>query len=121
MKSLICLSLILLPLFSVVEGQLIGGQVQIRVDEDDVVVVAKFAVSEHNRQSKANLVYVNVVNGTYQIAVGTVYRLIISAKDGSHAAKNYEAAVWEKLDGSKILLSFKECKSLDLCKTIYGV
>ncbi|KAG2316088.1 hypothetical protein Bca4012_066926 [Brassica carinata] len=115
MKSLICLSLILLPLFSVVEGQGIGTPTLMQVDEE-VVVLAMFAVSEHNRQSKANLVYRNVVQETMQVVHGLLYRLIISAKNGSHAAKNYEAVVWEKPRGqghhSNILVSFKECRSV---------
>ncbi|KAJ4865866.1 hypothetical protein Rs2_52618 [Raphanus sativus] len=116
MKSLICLSLILLPLFSVVEGQGIGSPMLKEVDEE-VVLLAMFAVSEHNRQSKANLVYRNVVQETMQVVHGLLYRLIISAKNGSRGAvKNYEAVVWEKPLGqgqhSKILVSFKECKNV---------
>ncbi|CAF2128481.1 unnamed protein product [Brassica rapa] len=115
MKSLICLSLILLPLFSVVEGQGIGSPTRKEVDEE-VVVLALFAVSEHNRRSKANLVYINVLQETMQVVHGLLYRLIISAENDSRAAKNYEAVVWEKPQGqgnhSNVLVSFKECKSV---------
>ncbi|WZY84247.1 hypothetical protein YC2023_030631 [Brassica napus] len=94
MKSLICLSLILLPLFSVVEGQGIGSPTRKEVDEE-VVVLALFAVSEHNRRSKANLVYINVLQETMQVVHGLLYRLIISAENDSRAAKNYEAVMYE--------------------------
>ncbi|KAG2321442.1 hypothetical protein Bca52824_014655 [Brassica carinata] len=112
MKSLICLSLILLPLFSVVEGQLPPRC----PDTDEAVALAKFAISEHNWQSNANLVYVNVVQETMQLVTDISYRLIISAKIGSHAAKNYEAVVFRNIDDSKILLSFEECRFVNYVK-----
>ncbi|CAH8337858.1 unnamed protein product [Eruca vesicaria subsp. sativa] len=87
-----------------------------KVDEE-VVELAMFAIAEHNRHSKTNLVYVDVVQGTMQVVHGLLYRLIISAKTGTRAAKNYEAVVWEKPQGtghhSNKLVSFKECRSVD--------
>lgn len=112
MKSLICLSLILLPLVSVVEG-LGGGGLGTRkpiknVSDPDVVAVAKYAIDEHNKQSKEHLVFVKVVEGTTQVVSGTKYDLKIAAKDGSGKIKNYEAVVVEKLWlHSKTLESFK--------------
>ncbi|CAH8337862.1 unnamed protein product [Eruca vesicaria subsp. sativa] len=108
MKSWICLALILLPLFSVVEGHQFGSPRLMKIDEE-TIVMAKFAIAEHNRQAKKNLVYVNVVQETMQIVAGVLYRLIIAAKNGRGAVINHEAFVWDKLDSSRTLVSFREC------------
>lgn len=103
MKSLICLSLILLPLISVVEGGLLGGgglgsaKPIKNLSDPDVVAIAKYAIDEHNKQSKENLVFVKIVEGTTQVVSGTKYVLKIAAKNGSGKTKNYEAVVVEKL------------------------
>ncbi|KAG7616234.1 Cysteine proteinase inhibitor 4 [Arabidopsis thaliana] len=113
MKSLICLSLILLPLVSVVEGLGGGGGLGSRkpiknVSDPDVVAVAKYAIEEHNKESKEKLVFVKVVEGTTQVVSGTKYDLKIAARDGGGKIKNYEAVVVEKLWlHSKSLESFK--------------
>ncbi|KAF8082951.1 hypothetical protein N665_0799s0009 [Sinapis alba] len=93
MKSLICLSLILLPLIAVVEGNL-GGWKEIKnLSDPNVVSLAKYAVDEHNKQSKANLVFVKIVQGKEQVVSGKKYSLRIAAKDGGGEIKNYEAVV----------------------------
>ncbi|EOA17680.1 hypothetical protein CARUB_v10006049mg [Capsella rubella] len=113
MKSLICLSLVLLPLVSVVEGGLGGGgygsQKPIKnLSDPNVVAVAKYAIAEHNKQSKESLVFVKVVEGTTQVVAGTKYDLKIAAKNGAGKVLNYEAVVVEKLWlHSKTLESFK--------------
>ncbi|XP_010449778.1 PREDICTED: cysteine proteinase inhibitor 4-like [Camelina sativa] len=109
MKSLICLSLILLPLVSVVESGLLGGAKPIKdVSDPNVVAIANYAIEEHNKQSKENLVFVKVVEGTTQVVSGTKYDLKIAAKNGGGQIKNYEAVVVEKLWlRSKSLESFK--------------
>ncbi|KAK9714190.1 hypothetical protein RND81_06G078300 [Saponaria officinalis] len=63
--------------------------------------IAKYAVSEHNKQTSARLEYVEIVKGESQVVAGTKYRLVISAKDDGAAnnygdANNYEAVVYEK-------------------------
>lgn len=97
MKSLICLSLVLLPLISVAEGALLGGWKPIKdVSDPNVVEIAKYAISEHNKVSKPNLVYEKVVHGKEQVVSGKKYDLTIAAKNGGGGSKNYEAVVWDK-------------------------
>ncbi|CAA7025729.1 unnamed protein product [Microthlaspi erraticum] len=97
MKSLICLSLVLLPLISVVEGGLLGGWKPIKdVSDTNVVDLAKYAIEEHNRQSKANLVFEKVVQGKEQVVSGKKYDLTIAAKSYGGASKNYQAIVLER-------------------------
>ncbi|XP_010440146.1 PREDICTED: cysteine proteinase inhibitor 4-like [Camelina sativa] len=114
MKSLICISLILIPLVSVVEGGRLGGgygsQKPIKnLSDPNVIAIAKYAIGEHNKQSKENLVFVKVVEGTTQVVSGTKYNLKIAAKSGGGGKiQNYEAVVVEKLWlHSKSLESFK--------------
>ncbi|XP_033137266.1 cysteine proteinase inhibitor 4 isoform X2 [Brassica rapa] len=107
MKCLICLSLILLPLISVVEGNL-GGWKPIDLSDLNIQSLANYAIIEHNMQSKANLVFVKIVEGKEQVVTGKRYDLTIAAKDGSGATKNYEAIVVERpWDHYKSLESFK--------------
>ncbi|CAH2078877.1 unnamed protein product [Thlaspi arvense] len=108
MKSLICLSLILLPLISVVEGNL-GGWKEIKdISDPNVVALAKYAIDEHNKESKANLVYVKIVKGKEQVVSGKKYDLTIAAKNGGGATKNYEAVVVERVwEHYRSLESFK--------------
>uniref|UniRef100_A0A1J3H2C1 Cysteine proteinase inhibitor 4 n=1 Tax=Noccaea caerulescens TaxID=107243 RepID=A0A1J3H2C1_NOCCA len=109
MKSLICLSLILLPLISVVEGGLLGSWKPIKdVSDKDIVSLAKYAIEEHNRQSKANLVFEKVVQGKEQVVSGKMYNLTIAAKSYGGATKNYEAVVVERAwENFRDLKSFK--------------
>ncbi|CAN6988296.1 cysteine proteinase inhibitor 4 isoform X1 [Brassica rapa] len=113
MKCLICLSLILLPLISVVEGNLgglgnLGGWKPIDLSDLNIQSLANYAIIEHNMQSKANLVFVKIVEGKEQVVTGKRYDLTIAAKDGSGATKNYEAIVVERpWDHYKSLESFK--------------
>ncbi|KAG2253711.1 hypothetical protein Bca52824_083847 [Brassica carinata] len=58
------LSLVLLPLITVVEGGWSlnpPGKFPVNPLDPKIVEIAKFAVSEHNKESKANLVYEKVV------------------------------------------------------------
>ncbi|KAF3495516.1 hypothetical protein F2Q69_00060102 [Brassica cretica] len=97
MKSLVCLSLILLPLIAVVEGNLGGWKKIDNLSDPNVVSLAKYAVDEHNKQSKANLVFVKIVEGKEQVINGKKYDLKIAAKDGGGVTKNYEAVVVERV------------------------
>ncbi|ESQ55793.1 hypothetical protein EUTSA_v10026611mg [Eutrema salsugineum] len=108
MKSLICLSLIILPLIAVVEGNLGGWKPIKDVSDPNVEAIAKYAIEEHNKQSKANLVFEKVVRGKEQVVSGKKYDLIIAAKNGGGATKNYEAVVVERLwEHFRNLESFK--------------
>ncbi|KAG2239076.1 hypothetical protein Bca52824_089936 [Brassica carinata] len=109
MKSLICLSLILLPLIfiSVVEG-FHGKSVPIKdVSARNIEEVAKYAINEHNSESNDNLVFVKVIEGKRQVLSAIIYDLIIAAKNNGGATKNYKAVVMES-ERDKILYSFNE-------------
>ncbi|KAF8093897.1 hypothetical protein N665_0375s0014 [Sinapis alba] len=107
MKSLICLSLILLPLISVVEGFPGHGHgVLIKdVSAPNVKEVAKYAIDEHNSESNENLVFVEIIEGKRQLLSAIIYDLIIAAKNNGGATKHYEAVVMES-GRDKILYSF---------------
>ncbi|KAL0688899.1 hypothetical protein Bca4012_088576 [Brassica carinata] len=101
------ISLILLPLISVVEGNL-GGWKPIDLSDLNIQSLANYAIIEHNMQSKANLVFVKIVEGKEQVVTGKRYGLTIAAKDGGGATKNYEAIVVERpWDHYRSLESFK--------------
>ncbi|KAG8365957.1 hypothetical protein BUALT_Bualt17G0026000 [Buddleja alternifolia] len=79
------------------KGARVGGWRPIDdLKNPQVVEIAKFAVEEHNKQAKTSLKFAAVVKGETQTVAGTNYKLVISAKDGGAAAKNYEAVVWDK-------------------------
>ncbi|GFP96677.1 cysteine proteinase inhibitor 5 [Phtheirospermum japonicum] len=68
-----------------------GGEWPIdNLEDPEVVVAARFAVAEHNKEASASLSFVSVVNGTQQVVAGMRYRLHISTNDG----KIYRADVW---------------------------
>ncbi|CAA0826476.1 Cysteine proteinase inhibitor 5 [Striga hermonthica] len=88
----------------------VGGARPISDPRDpNVVKAAVFAVVEHNRLAKANLKFQSVINGTVQDFGGQMYRLVISAFDGSDGPGNYLARVyykpWQQL---KVLISFEK-------------
>ncbi|KAL1194674.1 Cysteine proteinase inhibitor 4 [Cardamine amara subsp. amara] len=109
MKTLICVSLILLPLVSVVESGLIGGWTPIKdVSDPSVTEIGKYAITEHNKQSKANLKYEKIVKGKTQVVAGTKYDLIIAAKSYGGVTKKYKAVVVERVwEHFRSLESFK--------------
>lgn len=87
---------------------LVGGYQPIKNSNDlHVQEIAKFAVSEHNKQANETLEYVKVIKGEYQIVAGVNYKLLVAAKhDG--VANHYEAVVYEKSwESFKQLTSFK--------------
>ncbi|XP_044496529.1 cysteine proteinase inhibitor 5-like [Mangifera indica] len=106
------LSVLLLPLLAAA-AVLLGGWSPIEDPKDQhVVEIGQFAVSEYNKQSKAQLKFEQVVKGETQVVSGTNYRLVVAAKDGS-ATNNYEAVVWEKpWLHYKNLTSFKPVKKM---------
>ncbi|KAJ0236711.1 Cystatin domain-containing protein [Hirschfeldia incana] len=108
MKCLICVSLILLPLLSIVEGNLGGWQPIKDLSDPNIQAIAKYAVDEHNKQTTSNLVLVKIVEGKKQVVSGMRYSLTIAAKNGGAGTKNYEVVVVEGVGGhSRGLQSFK--------------
>ncbi|KAL5097491.1 hypothetical protein RYX36_001818 [Vicia faba] len=74
-----------------------GGWTPIKnINDPYVKEIAEFALTEHGKQSGEKLSLVKVVSGESQVVAGTNYRLVLAAKDGSAATKNYEAQVWDK-------------------------
>ncbi|MED6157106.1 hypothetical protein PIB30_020262 [Stylosanthes scabra] len=89
---------------------LVGGWTPIEnLGDPHVLEIAKFAVTEYNKQSGASLNLEKVIKGDTQVVAGTNYRLILSASSGgSSGTSNYEAIVWEKpWQNFKSLTSFK--------------
>ncbi|KAF6145023.1 hypothetical protein GIB67_013374 [Kingdonia uniflora] len=86
-----------------------GGWKPIKdIKNPHVKEIGQYAVSQHNKDVKANLKFIQVVRGETQVISGENYRLIILAKDGA-AKNNYEAVVWEKAwQGYMNLTSFKQ-------------
>ncbi|GKV49016.1 hypothetical protein SLEP1_g55790 [Rubroshorea leprosula] len=97
-------SLLLLPLICAGLG---GWQPIKNLNDPHLLEIARFAVSEFNKQSKMNLTLDGILKGEKQIVSGVNYRLNLAVEDGSQR-KLYEAIVWEK-DGEsfKKLISFK--------------
>lgn len=63
--------------------------------DPEVLRIANFAVTEHNKEAKTNLTFVAVLKGETIVVAGLRYKLVISAKDGD-SARNYPAEVWSK-------------------------
>ncbi|KAK4439441.1 Cysteine proteinase inhibitor 1 [Sesamum alatum] len=80
--------------------------------DPEVVEIANFAVTEHNKEASTALAFEAVVKGEKQVVAGTNYRLVIAAKDGSAtSSKQYQAVVWdEPSQKSRKLVSFEEIK-----------
>ncbi|GFP88442.1 cysteine proteinase inhibitor 4 [Phtheirospermum japonicum] len=104
------------PTSNEVDDIALGGSVPIRnLKDPEVVKAAKFAVTEHNKQTNTTLVLVRVVKGEEQTVEGAMYRLTISAKDGRAAKpKLYRVKVWSRVWLKKnplILDYFKEIRA----------
>lgn len=92
--------------------------------DPDVVEIAKFAVSEYNKQSKTALKFEKVVKGETQVVSGTNYRLIVSVQNGANT-EQYETIVWDKpwihirkLLSFKHLLKINEYSNVGIISTI---
>ncbi|KAF3484560.1 hypothetical protein F2Q69_00056795 [Brassica cretica] len=111
-RSFICLSLVLLPLVYNVEGLKIEPSPwkPIRnVQLGSYVEIGRFAIEEHNKQSKEILAFVKNVRGKEQYDNGLRYTLIIATRNSDGVAKNYEAVVFERhVMQDRVLESFKE-------------
>ncbi|XP_055809436.1 cysteine proteinase inhibitor 1-like [Solanum dulcamara] len=95
------------------KGGLLGGWRPITDTNDvQVVEIGKFAVDQHNKESKSKLVFKRVVKGETQVVAGTNYRLVISTTDGSRRSRSgykYLAEVWDKpWENFRNLTSFKK-------------
>ncbi|KAK6123591.1 hypothetical protein DH2020_042666 [Rehmannia glutinosa] len=92
-----------------------GGWMPIEdLKDPEVVMAAKFAVKEHNKQANTTLIFITMVKGERLEVAGWLFRLVISAKDGrTTKPKNYRAVVWSRVWLKKkplILDSFKEIR-----------
>ncbi|EYU22239.1 hypothetical protein MIMGU_mgv1a019749mg [Erythranthe guttata] len=82
------------------------------LNDPQVVSAAKFAVTEYNKKTNTTLNFVAVMKGKEHKVGGSLYHLVISAKDNINAnLKEYEivvfAQVWLKKSPLK-LESFKQ-------------
>ncbi|PIA38360.1 hypothetical protein AQUCO_02800208v1 [Aquilegia coerulea] len=87
---------------------LVGGYKPIfNITDPHIQDLGKFAVSEHNKQAKTSLKFVNVIKGQMQVVAGINYDLVIAARKGD-IRRNYLAVVYERPGGkNKTLTSFK--------------
>ncbi|MCD7447615.1 hypothetical protein HAX54_032233 [Datura stramonium] len=75
---------------------IVGGWKRITdVTAPEIVEIGKFAVDEHNKKAKTNLIFQKIIKGESQVVEGINYRLVITAKDGD-SPHNYFAEVWDK-------------------------
>ncbi|GMN36567.1 hypothetical protein TIFTF001_006113 [Ficus carica] len=90
---LVILAVLLVPLAA---NRTLNGWTTIKnLNAAHVKEIADYAVSEHNKQSKASLKLTRIVSGETQVVAGTNYRLILAVKN-KEAAERYQAVVWEK-------------------------
>ncbi|GAB2298965.1 hypothetical protein Dimus_033041 [Dionaea muscipula] len=61
---------------------LLGGYQPIKnVNDPQIIQIAEFAVSEHNKKARPVLKFVKLENGAQQVVAGVNYRLLIRASD----------------------------------------
>ena len=82
-----------------------------KVEDPKVQEVAKFAVTEKNRQASWHLYYKCVVQGWTQVVCGINYKLISEARHDGVVTK-YEAAVYDDCNGEKQLHYLKPFKPI---------
>jgi cystatin-C len=66
------------------------------LNDPHVIEIAKFAVTEFNKQIGAKLKFDKVIEGESQPVAGTNYRLIISTSSSNSVPNTYEAVVYER-------------------------
>ncbi|CAK7323262.1 unnamed protein product, partial [Dovyalis caffra] len=70
-----------------------------------VVDIAKFAITEYNKEAKAKLELASIVKGdSLQVKTGALYRLVLAVKE--EPDKKYETGVCESLNNFKTLVYF---------------
>ncbi|KAL6142745.1 hypothetical protein ACLB2K_061021 [Fragaria x ananassa] len=74
--------------------------------DPNVVENAKFAVSQHNKEAKTNLVFESVVEGRYQLNSGTLYELVLKASSPASPSANYVTSVWDHGFNVRDLIDF---------------
>ncbi|KAL3628198.1 hypothetical protein CASFOL_027244 [Castilleja foliolosa] len=89
-----------------------GWEPLTNLKDPEALMSAKFAVTEHNKQAKTSLICVTLIGGRSKLVEGSLFQLVISAKDGSvDEPKLYLVEVWSRVWLKKqplILDSFKE-------------
>lgn len=79
------------------------------IKDSHVDAIAKFAISEYNKQNNSRLKFQTVVSGDLQYVSGINFRLVLDVSDGDDGgSKTYEVEVYEQawLD-SRVLSNFK--------------
>ncbi|XP_027124124.1 cysteine proteinase inhibitor-like [Coffea eugenioides] len=86
-----------------------GGWIPVNPLDPHIQELGRFAVNEHNRQTRDKLVFVAVVAGLKKpVELATLYWLIIEAKDRNGNQNIYKALVQETDLEMKKLLYFEE-------------
>ncbi|XP_047943583.1 cysteine proteinase inhibitor 1-like [Salvia hispanica] len=81
LAALSLMAVALVPISAASRGHIVGGWKPIdNPNAPEIVEIAKFAISEYNKQKKTALDLVSVVKGESQVVAGINYRLVISAK-----------------------------------------
>ncbi|KAL0696508.1 hypothetical protein Bca4012_063688 [Brassica carinata] len=108
LKLFLYLSLILLPLFSVMGQKEPPGPWKRITDLDDVyyVNIAKFAVNEHNKKVDDNLRFIRILEGKEQIDTGQRDYFKIGIGNSDYFAEIYEASVFDKEYKNVLTLEF---------------
>ncbi|CAA6659170.1 unnamed protein product [Spirodela intermedia] len=76
------------------------------VNDPHIQEIGEFAVSENNKQSGVQLVFIRVISGEKQVVAGINFRLVVEAKEGE-AVHQYETLVYEQVwTGYRQLTSF---------------
>ncbi|CAH2064982.1 unnamed protein product [Thlaspi arvense] len=91
-------------------GYLCGGWGPVRdIKDPHVEFIAKFAISEHNKQNNSGLRFQKkVVSGDMQPVSGMNYRLVFDVSDGDDGgSKTYEAQVYQACLDCRALAYFK--------------
>ncbi|KAL2245005.1 cysteine proteinase inhibitor 5-like [Sesamum indicum] len=111
--SLLFVFLAILLASALNEASNVGGWQPINPKDPQVVDIANFAVTEHNKEAGSALVFQDVVKGQKQVVAGINYQLVIAAGDGTPAGVRlyYQAIVWEQASQkSRKLLSFQQIR-----------
>ncbi|KAL9398047.1 hypothetical protein Peur_007008 [Populus x canadensis] len=110
-RQILTLSLLFIAVtVVVVDAALLGGWSPIKdLKDKHVVEIAEFAVAEHNKEAKSNLMLESIVKGESQVVSGRNYRLVLAVKGRANA--KYQAVVYEKpWENLKRLTSFQPFK-----------
>ncbi|KAM1203680.1 hypothetical protein ACFX2I_019615 [Malus domestica] len=93
-----------------------GGWRTVNTTDPEIIKLAQFSVSEHNKEAKTKLVFERVVSGRSALLFGgTYYELIVKAKDESlpkASAASYKGILFYKYNPWKMILQVKTFRKI---------